>query len=564
MKKFWGKSAITKSNFKYLLPVALVLLHALVLNRMPVYLDDTGFLELFRSHNWDTGAIFRYNFDTYKFYRVLGFDLNYLYYRFFVHSVDVAILLNSVLYFMVVHGYLTTFQSAYLGDSGEGDSEYYLLFLVVLLSLPFSYYLIIFRYSFIGLASYLVNLMAIRCVYRAASGSFEARSIYFLALCYFVSLYIYEATLLLPAYYVSLAWTVADRRGCLPRGKAALALGLLAGCLLVYLFSQVYFIQHQPKLMKDVSATLPVAELLGVGEQLIKKLLSLLYFINWSWYYFRANLAGYGTLQLACIAFVPLLCGGLLWRVLSRLDRVATGWRAGNQLVDGVIIFAGTFGLWSYYWIFARTFTTPPLYALFLPTLGLGLLTLGMLTRLAPLLGGRLPLRVALFCLLLTLFTSNLVCFLSARMSIQKSLADAAAVAARVSGLVGEGQGNYSCVVLCGLADSERYAHYLSHFDAHLKFYLNTQLGKGAALPVVHRGVVIYPVGAGAADLSRPLYLGLDYDAKSKALLRLVSLPTGDAAVQTGNRTDPCRVALWHHELYFDSAADRMVFRKQS
>ncbi|EKD59152.1 MAG: hypothetical protein ACD_55C00139G0005 [uncultured bacterium] len=537
-----------------------VALHAVILDPMPVYLDDTGFLELYRKFSWDAFSVFSYNFDTYKFYRVLGFDLNYLYYRFFVEHFDFAILLISVLYFVVLDGYIRTFGRIYTEETGDQKdrSDFQLLCLILMLSFPFSYYLIIFRYSFIGLASYLFNLLAIRYVYECTfrrSGLFPA---FLVAVTYVVSLYLYEATLLMPLYYAAASFHLVAANRKYNRNRALACLALVSLCLMAYLLSQVWFIQNQPKLMKGAEIVANGSAVLGLEEQLIRKAMSLIYSFKWAFYYFGVNFRSYGPLQLATILAIPVACTAILWRVLSRL-KASVARNTAQQMVDGAIFFGCTFGLWSYYWIFGSRFTTPPLYALFLPALGLSLLAVGLLLRHGMEATRNVLLRGGMCGVILFFFTANLISFLSARMSIEQSLREARTVAARVGEILKSGEGRYDSLVITRRSRRDAYARYIAHFDSHLKYYLS-RAASGHPVRIVVDGRVLCNGRSAAEGTGEELVVRLEYDPVHNGLVR----QKGDSNFRTPDKSgsDPCQVSMLDYVLYYDATAGGIVFRR--
>ncbi len=468
-------------------------------NMPPIFGDDWCYINYYNQNNWDIWKVAKSDFQTFKFYRIVGNSINFIFYYFFADFPKIMYALVTISLFFVLYLYSRFFEIAL----HEKKQNCHILILLTFFAVPFSFFLILYRHSFpIIISYYLIAL----CVWLIYSSSLSKEPIIFLftaAMIYGLSLFNYEVSLFMFLYFFTLLFTNPAQNKKNKFSYSILFVILLLLFFFAYTYSQFFYIGSQPKLQTPVPGYFINQDKMTLWMQLIRKILYFSYYIKWSYLYTYTSIGRFDLSTLILICSIISIGVYLFWRVLSEQYLNQNIQHAKMLMTHGIVFFISSFGIWSYYWYTKKLLVTPPLYHLFLPTLGISLIIVGLLNMLSLWVFESSILRIALCLIFIGGIVTNLCIFLSSRTAIAQTHDEAKAYAKNISELSSSDTNRYTHIVLLDLPAESIYLRYKTEFNYFLKFYLMRTKNTWSSIKIIGNNVIrgddktlkIYPGG---------------------------------------------------------------------
>lgn len=473
--------------------------HITAPNMPPIFGDDWYYINYYNQNNWDIWKVAKSDFQTFKFYRIVGNTINFIFYYFLADFPKIMYTMVTVPLFFALYLYSRLFDIAL----HEKKQNCHILILLIFFAVPFSYYLILYRHSFPIIISYYLIALCVWLIYRSSLSKEPIIFLFTTAMIYGLSLFNYEVSLFMFLYFFTLLFTNPAQNKKNKFSYNILFIILLLLCFFAYTYSQLFYIGSQPKLQTPVPGYFINQDKMTLWMQLIRKILYFIYYIKWSYIYTYTSIGRFDLSTLIVICFIISIGGYLFWRVLSEHYLDQNIQHAKMLLTHGIVFFICSFGIWSYYWYAKKLFVTPPLYHLFLPALGISLIIAGLLNTISlKILKSRI-LRVVLVLIFIGGIVTNICIFLSSRTAIAQTHDEAKTYAKNISELFSSDNNHFSHIVLLDLPAESIYPRYKTDFNYFLKFYLVRTNKTWSSIKIIGNNVIqvddrtlkIYPGG---------------------------------------------------------------------
>lgn len=442
--------------------VLFICLYGFLLPDMPLYGDEIGNAERMFVNRWNL-------IDLYHSYRIIGITVNFLAYKITAASPQALTLLLTIWVMFCVALFAHIFSRSF----ARGRTDFELLILLIFLASPFSLYLVLLRVVFHEMLTVTLMLLSFMFIAQYATNPRNAYLLWAIPLLYAISLFCYESCLLLPIAMALFVSFVIPKNADRTRALKIIGIGTLTA-LAVYLSLQYLNYSFNPKL--SVSGADYASYNIGLtrAEQVLRVIFFLCYHIKWSFgylglfagtwpFYVTLGLAGY--LGLAAVA---------LWNIFPKWQASIGTEQAKKAIATGIAIVVCSFGLWSYYWVFKGSMIFPPLYTLYVPSLGIALACAAMLHLLQPIrfiawvVSGLIFLGIVL----------NLTILLSSRVAITNTSIQARELAGQVKTAFGQDVYRYKAIVLPVMEPDGNYARGKARFESMFRHYMSKELGR--------------------------------------------------------------------------------------
>ncbi len=541
--------------------LALVYLHVFSMQPLPLHGDELFFLnkaELFHDHVYDFTSD---SFKLFRFYRILGRPLNFLAY---VIAGKYPVILTAVLTFSVCF-FLYAYSRILSSFISHHNSHVPDLMSFITLTVPFSYYLVLLRVVFHEIVTMGLILFCLWLVKKYPSARKQTLWAFGIAITYTISLYVYESSLLMPFFFVTLLLLFADRHDISIRSISILAFFLILSFFL-YIYLQFFYLANQPKLSDSMASYAPYSIGLNYGEQFLRILLYGIYHLKWSFLTILRMSAVFTILDYIVMLVALTSSSYFFWRLLSYEDTYVPREKAGSVIIAGILFFCASFGLWVYYWIFKKAIVFPPFYTVLLPATGVSFALVGILSTFADIIRRNRELRVVITLVFSCLLVTNGVLVLSSRFAISNTAREIVQYAKTLNKQFGSSAKSNRNLILLDLPTKSFYDRRKLRYESLLTYCLQKGNIQWGNIEMISNAISLDGSGALIALPQGKILLPAEtliVRYKEKGLFQKVSPEEIRSLAFSHNKSkDPFQVTLFNYKLFYSVTRANIVLEK--
>ncbi len=536
------------------------IINIVILSNVPLYGDELSFAEYIPVYQTRFHQYFIDNFMQYKFYRVLGNPLCYIG-AYISHGSPLKLsAIFTVTAMLLIAGYSHLYAKCFM----QRKNLSYILTGILCLSFPFSYYIVIARAGYHELVTLSLVLMCIYSTSRYVQT--DKRQYMFIAVfVYFISLYVYEASLMMSLYLVIFVASQVTKKRFLSSRNLSFAVLLLIG-MMVYLYHQFSYLQSQPKLSDSMAIYAPYNVGLTIKEQLLRVVLYFAYHVKWSLYYLYNFSTSITLVDTCLIAVFILLTATVLWRSLSNPLTYPDREVSRSLIFNGISLFVCSFGLWAYYWIFKKSIVLPPFYNFLLPAIGISVALTGWISLFSVRITSNRVLKSFVFAIIITAFTTNIIFFLSSRLAIINSVNEIQGYARLINDKYGLQAQQFKNIVLLDLPVESGYARRKGRYEYSLIMSLNKLNPNWKQLSIISNvckndadekiTISPYMIPVKVDDLLIVSYNQDHHDFERRG-------PSSCADALKQSKSDPCKLGFMNYEISYSTEKENIIMRKR-